>query len=93
MFEDLGKLIVAIQINYNRICNMWSESVDKQINLKKKLVIDSKEDAEILDSIWRYRSLVNDEMINIMYNLNTMSYDKSSVTSRVKAQNSIVYKL
>lgn len=72
---------------------MWSESVDKQINLKKKLVIDSKEDAEILDSIWRYRSLVNDEMINIMYNLNTMSYDKSSVTSRVKAQNSIVYKL
>lgn len=93
MFEDLGKLIVAIQSNYDRICDIWIRNEDKPINLKKKLVINVMEDAEILKSIWRYRSLINDEIINIMFDLHTMHYDNSTVTSRVKAQNSIEFKL
>lgn len=93
MFEDLGKLIISIQNNYNRICNIWSENIEKPINLKKKLVINAREDAEILNSIWQYRSLINDEIISIMFDLHTISYANSTVTSRVKAQNSIEFKL
>jgi hypothetical protein len=93
MFEDLGKLIIAVQNNYERICDIWSNTSSLQLNLKKKQVIDARENAEILDSIWKYLSLVNDELINIMFNLNVIQYEKSSVTSRVKAQNSIEFKL
>lgn len=93
MFEDLGKLIIAIQSNYDRICNIWNEKIEKPINLKKKLVVNAREDAEILNCIWQYRSLVNDELIRIMFDLNTIPYNNSSVTSRVKAQNSIEFKL
>ena len=59
MFEDLGKLIVAVQTNYDRICNIWTDKSELQINLKKKLVIDAREDAEILNSIWKYRSIIS----------------------------------
>lgn len=93
MFEDLGKLMIAIQSNYDRVCNIWRDKSEKSINLKKKLVIDAREDAEILNIIWQYRSLVNDELVDIMFELDTIEYSNSSVTSRVKAQNSIEYKL
>lgn len=93
MFEDLGKLIIAIQDNYDRICKIWSETSCFQLNLKKKQVVDCQENSEILDSIWRYRSLVNNELINIMFSLNRIEYEQSSVTSRVKAQNSIEFKI
>ena len=93
MFEDLGKLIVNIQNNYNRICSIWDEKVNKHINLKKKMVIDAREDAEILDVVWRYHSLLSDESVNIVFALDLAQYNNSSVNSRVKAQNSIEYKL
>ena len=93
MFEDLGKLIVAVQRNYDRICKIWTDTSESQINLKKKLVINAREDAEILNSIWKYRSIINDELISIMFDLHRIEYEKSSVTSRVKAQNSIEFKL
>ena len=32
MFEDLGKLIVAVQTNYDRICNIWTDKSELQIN-------------------------------------------------------------
>ncbi len=93
MFEDLEKLIIAIQYNYDRICDMWSNTEASRINLKKKQVIDARENSEILDSIWQYRALINAELINVMFDLNFIKYEKSSVTSRVKAQNSIEFKL
>lgn len=93
MFEDLGKLMIAIRSNYDRVCNIWRDRSEKSINLKKKLVINAREDAEILNIIWQYRSLVNDELVDIMFDLDTIEYSNSSVTSRVKAQNSIEYKL
>ena len=93
MFDDLGKVIVAIQKDYDRICNVWNASIEKPINLKKRLVINARENSEILNIIWKYRSLINDELISIMFNLHTIQYMNSSVTSRVKAQNSIEFKL
>lgn len=93
MFEDLEKLIGAIQRNYNRICDIWDENFGNTINLKKKLVIHAREELEILDIIGKYRSFVNDEIIGIMFDLDTIQLSNSSVTSRVKAQNSIEFKL
>lgn len=93
MFEDLGRLIENIQNNYNRICSMWGDRVNKHINLKKKMVINAREDDEIIDMVWKYRSLLSDESVNIIFALELAHYSNSSVTSRVKAQNSIEYKL
>jgi hypothetical protein len=93
MFEDLGKLINAIQRDYDRICSKWSQTPSLQFNLKKNQVIDVRENSKILDSIWTYRSLINDELIHIMFAINLIEYEKSSVTCRVKAQNSIEFKL
>lgn len=93
MFEDLGKLIVTVQKDYDRICDIWSEIDPLKLNLKKKQVKEARNNAEILGSIWKYRALINDEMIGIVFNLNMIDYKNSSVTSRVKAQNSIEFKL
>lgn len=93
MFEDLEKLIVAIQRNYDRICDSWKENIGDSINLKKKLVIHAREESEILNIIVRYRSLINDEIVGIMFDLDTIQFVNSSITSRVKAQNSIEFKL
>ncbi len=93
MFEDLGKLIIAIQRNYDRVCDIWSKGNDASLNLKKRLVINAREDANILNKIWQYRSLINDELVSIMFDIHTIEFERSSVTSRVKAQNSIEYKI
>lgn len=93
MLEDLGKLIIAIQRNYDCVCNIWNKSVEKPINLKKKMVIDARKNVDILNTIWQYRALVNDELSNIMFDLYSLDLNKSSITSRVKAQNSIDFKL
>ncbi len=93
MFEDLGKLIIAIQRNYDRVCDICSKGNDASLNLKKRLVINAREDANILNKIWQYRSLINDELVSIMFDIHTIEFERSSVTSRVKAQNSIEYKI
>lgn len=92
MFTDLGHLIESVQNNYNRICNLW-DIKQYNINLKKWQVINIREENEILNSILKYRALINDEMINILFSLNDINYTNSSVTSRVKAQNSIEFKI
>ena len=51
MLEDLGKLVDVVQKNYNRICDIWTERADTNINLKKKLVIDAQKNAEISKAI------------------------------------------
>lgn len=93
MFEDLGKLLVSIQECYDKICNMWSASEAVKFNLKKKQVIDTRKNDDILKCIWEYRSLVNEEHINIRFYLNNNKFSNSNIDSRVKAQNSIEYKL
>ena len=60
---------------------------------QKRLVINAREDADLLNRVWRYRSLINDELVRIMFDIQTIEFEKSSVTSRVKAQNSIEYKI
>lgn len=42
MFDDLSKLIAAMQNQYNYICNIWKTKTQTPINLKKKLVSDIK---------------------------------------------------
>lgn len=93
-FSDLGKIIDAIKKNYEYICKRWEKvSGDRRINLKKRLVADIREDADVFETIWRYRALVNDETISFIFEINRIDFEKSLVTSRVKAQNSIEYKI
>lgn len=92
MFEDLAILIVAIQAEYDRICKLW-DGEEISINLKKKLVIDARNNPDILNGILKYRSIINDEMVNIIFNIQGLNYKNSSVISRVKAQNSIEFKI
>ena len=89
----MGKLVDVVQKNYNRICDIWTERADTNINLKKKLVIDAQKNAEISKAILKYRSIVNEELVQIMFELQDEEYEKALVTGRVKAQNSIEYKI
>ncbi|MGN0484241.1 MAG: hypothetical protein ACI4HI_11895 [Lachnospiraceae bacterium] len=93
MLEDVGKLLPIIQKNYDTICRLWDEKKQISLNLKKKLVKDIRNNSQIFESIVTYRSLINDEMPNILFSLNSIPLENSIVTSRVKAQNSIEYKI
>lgn len=93
MLEDLGKLIQVIQNNYERICSMWDSTNQNAFSLKKELVCDTITNADILNRVFEYRSLINDQLAYIVFDLDKINYVNSSVTSRVKAQNSIEYKL
>ena len=94
MFEDLGRVIEYLQIQYNDICNQWKQiNGDNLINLKRKLVIDLRKNQEILNMIWEYRTILNDEILQIMFSLENIICKNSTVDSRVKAQNSIEYKI
>lgn len=94
MFTDLGILIELIQENYNKISLQWEELHQENVlNLKRKQVKHIREDAEILSEIWNYRTLLNKETLMLTFALYSFEFPNSVVTSRVKAQNSIEYKI
>lgn len=94
MFTDLGILIELIQENYNKISLQWEELHQENVlNLKRKQVKHIREDAEILNEIWNYRTLLNKETLMLTFALYSFEFPNSVVTSRVKAQNSIEYKI
>lgn len=94
MFTDLGILIELIQENYNKISLQWEElHTENVLNLKRKQVKHIREDAEILNEIWNYRTLLNKETLMLTFALYSFEFPNSVVTSRVKAQNSIEYKI
>ena len=93
MFEDLDKLISTVQKNYDHICQLWDEKCPCKIHLKKTRVSSVRENADILNKIIEYRALLNEETISSTFEINMLKYQNSSVTTRVKAQNSIEYKI
>ncbi|MCI7612474.1 MAG: RelA/SpoT domain-containing protein [Selenomonadaceae bacterium] len=93
MFSDLDNLIPIVQKDYNQICDSWDNCVATSINLKKKCVIDAINDEFIMNSISKYSSFLNDKAAELMLNFGGVEYSNSIVTSRVKAQNSILQKL
>lgn len=93
MLEELDVLIIFIEQEYKRLSNKWKKSdLYEEINQKKKLVKDIEHDNNILTTILNYRLFINENHLDIKLEFNRLNL-KSEVNSRVKAQNSIEYKI
>lgn len=90
-FDDLKDLIDYVQTEYSEITNEWLCGADAKINLKKSQVSDVDVDGTIYKSILDYVQLLNERSASITLQLSSVC--ASRVTARVKAQNSIEYKI
>lgn len=96
MLKDLEKLIDYILPKYIKISEDWLQNNNyTKINLKKKLVKEIYQNSNNeLKDIFDYRAFINKECILLILELqqfNVFNYIK--IETRVKAQNSIEFKL
>ncbi len=93
MLEDLDKLIIFIEKEYNKLFEEWKNNVQNvSINQKKRLVEDINKDDNILNTILDYRTFVNANNLNLKMGFTQLNLN-SEVNTRVKSQNSIEYKI
>lgn len=90
-FDELKDLIDYIQSVYTDITNEWLYGTDIKINLKKSQVSDIDVDGTIYKNIMEYVQLLNERSASIALQLSSVC--SCQVTARVKAQNSIEYKI
>ena len=70
MLEELNKLIIFINKEYNIINNEWQQNnLYIHINKKKKLVKDVNQDNEILNVILKYRLFLNEKHLDLKLSL------------------------
>lgn len=91
VFDELKDLIDYIQTVYTGITNEWLHGESAKINLKKSQVSDIDVDGTIYKSIVEYVQLLNERSAGITLQLSFVC--SCQVTARVKAQNSIEYKI
>lgn len=91
VFDELRNLIDYIQTVYTEITNEWLHGESAKINLKKSEVSDIDVDGTIYKSIMEYVQLLNERSAGITLQLSCVC--SCQVTARVKAQNSIEYKI
>lgn len=91
VFDQLKGLIDYIQSAYTEITDEWLRGASAKINLKKSQVSDIDADGTIYRSIMEYVQLLNEKSAGITLQLSFACSCK--VTARVKAQNSIEYKI
>lgn len=91
VFDELKDLIDYIQTVYTEITNEWLHGQNAKINLKKSQVSDIDVDGTIYKSIMEYVQLLNERSADIALRLSAVC--SCQVTARVKAQNSIEYKI
>ena len=90
---ELEKLINFIIKKYDEINLEWEKNENyNQLNMKKIQVADVYIDKEKLNYIFNYRNFINDKFSYIFNELQQIGF-LSNVTSRVKALNSIQYKI
>lgn len=93
MLEELEKLIEFIQQKYNDLLKEWQQSdLYEPINQKKMLVKDINENNNILNTILNYRSFINESNLDLKMAFAELNL-KDEINTRVKAQNSIEYKI
>ena len=90
-FDELKDLIDYIQTVYTEVTNEWLNGTDAKINLKKSQVSDIDVDGTIYKNIMEYVQLLNEKSADITLRLSSVC--AYQVTARVKAQNSIEYKI
>lgn len=99
MYDDLKKVIVSIKDFYDRINAKWKNLLIENtqetynINLKKKLVVDIMERQDIYNFIQQYRSFIMVHTEEVFEWMITYSSEHMHITSRVKQQNSVQYKI
>lgn len=70
MLEELNKLIIFINKEYNIINNEWQQNnLYIPIHQKKKLVKDVNQDNEILNVILKYRLFLNEKHLDLKLSL------------------------
>ena len=90
---ELKKLISIIQQQYTVVNNNWSQSDDYfPMNMKKNRVDDIYKDDALLLHIFKYRMFINDNIADMIELIQTQNFS-NTVSSRVKALNSIQYKI
>ena len=93
MLEELDTLIRFIEKEYKHLYSEWKQcNLYVPIHQKKKLVKDIKDDNDVLNTIFNYRLFLNENHLDIKLALDQLGL-KNEVNSRVKAQNSIEYKI
>ena len=94
MLSDLGKLIELIEEYYDRINQEWDSYYQgERFNLKRKQVVHVKEKMDILEMVLLYCSFINEKVMEFVIKLGNNLNINLEVTSRVKQQNSIQYKI
>lgn len=93
MLEELDTLINFILQKYDEISEEWRETETyKKINQRTTLMKDVNSNTDIINLIFDYRQFLNNKNID----LKLLFYDlqiKSKIDIRVKAKNSIEYKI
>ncbi len=91
--KELEKLINFIIKKYDEINLEWEKNENyNQLNMKRTQVVDVYIDKEKLNYIFNYRNFINDKFSYIFNELQQLGFS-CNVTSRVKALNSIQYKI
>lgn len=93
MLDELYKLILFIQQQYNNLYEEWkNKNSYKLINQKNTLVKNINEDGNVLSMILNYRAFINEKSFDLKKSFDNLN-SKSEINTRVKAQNSIEYKI
>ncbi len=93
MLAELDILLDSIREQYNQLYAEWKKSnLYVPLHQKKNLVKDIKNNNEILNAILDYRLFLNENHLDLKMTFDSLNL-KSEVNSRVKAQNSIEFKI
>ena len=91
MFDDLQNLIKYLRDKHIDITNEWLNEYSYSINYKKKLVTHIDVDGDIYNSVIDYVKFLTQKTPGIVLQLSDVCSNK--VSARVKALNSIEYKI
>lgn len=91
--SELNELIDLIQSQFDNINYRWKKSPDYYpLNMKTKRVEDIYQDETLLNHVFSYRNFINDNIADVVEIIQTKQF-KNIVNTRVKALNSIQYKI
>lgn len=91
-YEELGRVIAYMQSKYEEVTRRWNESTTLHINLRRTYMDSIDGGQDIYASIFGYVQLLNEVSAEIFMDLSLLR-SSLEITSRVKAQNSIEYKI
>lgn len=93
MIKDLEKLIICLMDEYQKINDEWVRSERYwPVNMKTTQVSELAVDEGLLSYVLDYRSFMNEKVVELSLKVQRLQLE-SFVSSRVKAVNSIQYKI